>query len=405
MELLEHQAEFIESDYVHTGIVGGYRSGKSQAGVIKTCLKKIKYPGIDVAYYLPTYGLIRDIAYPKFEEFLSKQNINYVLNKSDHEFITSFGKIILRSMDNPDSIIGYEVGYSLIDEADVLAMAHMEDVFTRVVSRLSVPLPDGKSNSLDFVSTPEGFKFLYNFFIKKPHEKKKLIKARTENNPFISRSYIETLEMSYSPQQLEAYLNGEFVNLTSGTVYRQFNRAINHSDRTIQPNDVLHIGMDFNITKMNAVVYVKDGNTKIAVDEFVNAYDTPELAGLILNKYPGRNIVIYPDASGASRNSSGKSDHDILKKSGFVVRSLSKNPFVKDRVNAMNTSFLDINGNTIHYVNTDNCPTYTEAIERQTYKNGEPDKQSGFDHITEAGGYFIYYDSKPKGTWGGSSLA
>jgi len=32
-------------------------------------------------------------------------------------------------------------------------------------------------------------------------------------------------------------------------------------------------------------------------------------------------------------------------------------------------------------------------LERQTYKNGEPDKSTGFDHITEAGGYFIFnYD-------------
>ena len=192
MQLLEHQAEFIESEFVHTGIVGGFRSGKSQAGVIKTCMKKLKYPGIDVAYYLPTYGLIKDIAYPKFSSFLEEHGINYVLNKTDHEFVTSYGRIILRSMDNPDTIIGYEVGYSLIDEADVLPTPHMNNVFTKVVARLSIPLPDGKPNCLDFVSTPEGFKFLYDFFVKKPHEKKKLIRAKTKNNPFISDSYIET---------------------------------------------------------------------------------------------------------------------------------------------------------------------------------------------------------------------
>ena len=403
MELLEHQAEFIESESVHTGIVGGFRSGKSQAGVIKTCLKKLKYPGIDVAYYLPTYGLIKDIAYPKFESFLTAHNINYVLNKTDHEFVTSFGKIILRSMDNPDSIIGYEVGYSLIDEADILSTKHMDDVFVKVVARLSIPLPDGLPNSLDFVSTPEGFKFLYKFFIKKPNPKKRLIKALTKNNPFISKSYIETLEMSYTPQQLEAYLNGEFVNLTSGTVYHRFSRIKNHSNRTIQPKDVLHIGMDFNVTKMNAVIHVFDENIKTAVDEIVNAYDTMEMCELIKQKYPNHSIVIYPDASGAARKSSGKSDIQQLKDSGFVVRSLSKNPFVKDRVNAVNQAFLDAKSNIIYYVNTNNCPTYTEALEQQSYKNGEPDKTTGFDHITEAGGYFVYYTSKPIATWGSSS--
>ena len=394
MQLLEHQAEFINSTFVHTGIVGGYRSGKSQAGVIKTVLKKLKYPAIDVAYYLPTYGLIKDIAYPKFSEFLTAKKIPYTLNKTDHEFITPFGKIIMRSMDNPDSIIGYEVGYSLIDEADVLANKHMEDVFIKVVARLSVPLPDQMPNSLDFVSTPEGFKFLYQFFVKNPHEKKKLIRAKTRNNPFISKSYIETLEMSYTPQQLEAYLNGEFVNLTSGTVYHHFDRTENHSNREILANEVLHIGMDFNITKMNAVIHVIDGNIKTAVAEIVNAYDTFEIVSLIKSKYPNHSIVIYPDASGDNRKSSGKSDIVVLREAGFTIRKQSKNPFVKDRVNAVNAAFKNAKGERVYFINTNNCPVYTEATERQTYKNGEPDKTTGFDHITEAGGYFIYTQRK-----------
>jgi hypothetical protein len=400
MQLLEHQADFIESDFVHTGIVGGFRSGKSEAGVIKTCKKKLEYPGIDVAYYLPTYGLIKDIAYPKFSKFLTEHGITYTLNKTDHEFITAFGRIILRSMDNPDSIIGYEVGYSLIDEADVLPTAHMDTVFTKVVARLSIPLPDGKANSLDFVSTPEGFKFLYKFFVKNPHEKKKLIRARTKDNPFISASYIETLEMSYTEQQLEAYLNGEFVNLTSGSVYHKFNRDINNTTREIQPRDVLHIGMDFNVTKMSAVVHVADGDKLFAVDEFVNAYDTSEMCELISKAYPNHQIVIYPDASGDSRKtSSSATDIDIIKKYKFKVKVDDSNPSVKDRITTMNMAFCNNKNVTTYFVNINNCPSYTEALEQLIYKNGIPDKSSGLDHITDAGGYCAWHQfngKKPK---------
>ena len=123
---------------------------------------------------------------------------------------------------------------------------------------------------------------------------------------------------------------------------------------------------------------------------------------MIKKRFPNYKIIIYPDASGGNKNTAGKSDIDLLKGANFVVRKLSKNPFVKDRVNAMNISFLDTNGNVYHYVNTDECPNYTEALEKQTYKKGEPDKDSGFDHVTEAGGYFIYYDSKETGQWGSS---
>ena len=62
----------MQSEATHTGLVGGFRSGKSQAGVFKTLNKKISMPGVDVAYYLPTYSLIKDIAFPKFSELLNK---------------------------------------------------------------------------------------------------------------------------------------------------------------------------------------------------------------------------------------------------------------------------------------------------------------------------------------------
>ena len=396
MDLLTHQADFIESDYIHTALVGGFRSGKSFSGCLKTILKKITYPDINVAYYLPTYGLIRDIAYPLISQLLTDLNIEFKLNKSDHEFLTAYGKIILRSLDNPDTIIGYEVGYSCIDEADVLSKQHMKDAFVKVVSRLSKPLPDGKKNSLDFVSTPEGFKFLYEFFIKESNENKRLIKATTSENPFISESYIDTLRMSYSPQQLEAYLNGEFVNLTSGTVYHRFSRELNLTDREIKKGEILHVGMDFNVTKMNAVVHTVEGSLLFAVDEIVNGFDTNDVCQKLKAMYPDFRIIVYPDASGNNRRSSGKSDIDIIRGFGFAIRKPAKNPFVKDRVTAVNMAFRDSNDKVKYFINGNKCPTLLEAIESQSYRNGEPDKTNGYDHINEAAGYFVYQQNKKK---------
>lgn len=420
VDVLIHQAKFIESKAKHTALIGGYGSGKTHGGILKVIAKKMKYPGVPVAYYMPTYGLIEDVAFERFEEMFDYFGISYNLNRSKYFYDTPFGRIIMRSLNNADRIVGYEVGYSLIDETDLLSTENMTNAFKKIIARNRKKLPNGDENQTDVVGTPEGFKFAYNFFVKEKKTNRVIIKAKTADNPYLPDDYIDTLSDSYTPQQLEAYLNGEFVNLTSGNVYHRFDRVRNHSSRTIKTTDVLHIGMDFNVTKMNAVVYVTDElllkwkssdgkvvekivRVKTAVDEFVNAYDTADLISLIKNRFPNYKIIIYPDASGGNRNAAGKSDIDLLKAAKFVVRKLNKNPFVKDRVNAMNISFLDTNGNVFHYVNTDRCPNYTEALEKQTYKNGEPDKSTGFDHVTEAGGYFIYYDSKPKGTWGSSS--
>jgi hypothetical protein len=130
-------------------------------------------------------------------------------------------------------------------------------------------------------------------------------------------------------------------------------------------------------------------NKPIAVGELVGLYDTKEMCRAIQERYK-QKVVIYPDASGKSRKSSGGSDFRIIQQFGFKIISPDKNPFVKDRVNSMNINFCDNDGDRNYLVNTDQCPTYTESLEQLSYKNGEPDKTSGFDHITEAAGYYIY---------------
>lgn len=401
---LKHQRKFIYSGAIHTGLVGGFGSGKSKAGTIKTVAKKLRYPNINVAYYLPTYGLIRDIAFPNFSEMLEEVGLPYTLNRQEFSFSTPYGKIILRSMTNPETIVGYEVGYSLIDEADIIHKKKMSEVFKKILGRNRIKLPDGLPNSTDLVSTPEGFKFLYDFFVKNKKPNRVLIKAKTADNPYLSESYIETLKETYSENELEAYLNGEFVNLTSGTVHHTFDREKNHSDREIKKGDVLHIGMDFNIGNMSAIVHVidtaKDRNIKrykIAVDEITKAYDTAEIIRLIKNKYPDHKIAVYPDASGSARKTSAsKTDIQLLKEARFIIKTGKKNPSVRDRITTMNAAFLNAKGERSYLVNTFRCPEYAEALEQLPYKNDEPDKQSGFDHLCEAGGYFIFQTTHKK---------
>ena len=398
-KVLRHQLEFITSDFRHTGLVGGFRSGKSQAGVMKTVAKKESMPGIDVAYYLPTYGLIKDVAFPKFTDYLTENNRKFTLNKTDKDIITPHGRIIFRSMDAPESIIGYEVGYSLVDEIDTINLNKANELMKAILARNSVKSP-WTNNATDFVSTPEGFNFLYDFFIKKHSSNKKLIKASTRNNPFISHDYIRSLEESYTPQQLDAYLEGNFVNLSSGSVFHTFDREKNHSFREIQKNDVLHIGLDFNITNMSAVIHVTDADVVTAVAEIEKVYDTENMILVIKERFKDHKIIVYPDASGNARNTAGDSDILLLRKAGLMVQVGKSNPAVRDRITTANVGF----GSEKYMVNTYKCPAFTESLEKLAYKNGLPDKQSGFDHITDGGTYAYYSLKKNKITYGKRSV-
>jgi phage terminase large subunit len=391
--VLPAQAEFLESKATHTAYIGGFGSGKSTAGILKTIKIKLENPGKMVAYYLPTYQLIKDIAFPKFSEILSRIGIKFDLNISDKQFITPYGKIIMRSLENTDLIIGYEVCYSCIDEADVLPTDKMKLAFAKIIARNRLNTKDGL-NMTDMVGTPEGFGFAYDYFVKNTKLNRRLIKVKTSDNSYISQNYIDTLTETYTVAQLQAYLNGEFVNLTSGRVYTNFDRKENHTNRSIAPGDILHIGMDFNITNMAAVVHVIDNDVPFAVAEITKAYDTAQMISMINSRYTGHKIIIYPDASGANRTTSGKTDIQLLMEAGYSLRAPNKNPFVRDRVNSMNLRFLNNKGQRRYFVNTFNCPEYTEALEQISYKNNEPDKDGGLDHITDAGGYFIYIISQ-----------
>jgi len=390
--LREKQRQFINSNLLHSGIVGGYQSGKSLSAAVKVITKLLQDPFVPIAYYLPTYGLIEDMLIPKFTELFENIGWKFTHNKKDSKIVTPYGEIWMRSMDTPDRIVSYSVGYSMIDEVDVVHPNKRIDAIKRISSRNS--FKKSTYNSIDFVSTPEGYSYMYNFFVKNANLNKQLFVLNTlDNQNNLGAGYIDGLRELYDSHQLKAYLEGEFINLTNSNVYYKFDRIINHSDEVQSNRDTLHIGMDFNIGNMSAVVHViKD--QPIAVDELTGINDTSDMCNVIKEKYPNNRIIIYPDASGRQRRTSTTTtDIEILKNAGFKVNARNQNPFVTDRVKNMNRMFCNGKNEVNYYVNTRTCQEYTEALERMPNdKNGIPDKTSGFDHITDAGGYFLYYE-------------
>jgi hypothetical protein len=138
---------------------------------------------------------------------------------------------------------------------------------------------------------------------------------------------------------------------------------------------------------MAATISIKEKDIRYVIDEIVDAYDTGEVINILRTRYPSNRIIIYPDASGNSRNTSGKSDHDLLRKAGFKVIAPNTNPSVRDRINSVNKGFSDDK----IFINDNKCPSLVDSLEKQAYnKNGEPDKQRGYDHINDAFGYEVH---------------
>ena len=394
LKLTEPQEDFIFSEAIHPAMVAGYGAGKSQAAVIRIALLALKYKGLSFAFVEPTYDLIRLIAFPRFEEILDSWGIKYNLNKADAIIKLDNGsQIIFRSADSPERLVGFEVSDAVIDEADTLRIDQARTVWTKMLGRIRERKPDNSPNTLAAVSTPEGFGFMYEMWGKEKREGYELIKAPTSSNPYLPDGYIAQLQATYSGSQLSAYLDGNFVNLNAGSVYHEFDRNLNATNQTIMADDVLHIGLDFNVANMSAVVHVVRGDSVHAANEITGVFDTPTMGRILKEKYPAHRILIYPDASGNARksNNASESDHSILRSFGFQVLVNSRNPFVKDRVLSVNAMINNQNERR-YFVNAQYCPSLAESLEKQSYdKNGEPDKKSGFDHVVDATGYFIAY--------------
>lgn len=395
MSLTPTQRAFATSREPFPAFVGGFGSGKTAAAIARAMALKAHFRRCDVAYYLPTYPLVEDIAYRRFPELCERKGWAYRLNKqSAYIEFPGAGRILFRTMEQPHRIVGYEVAHSVVDELDTLPTEKARDVWNKIIARNRQKMPGGFPNTVGVATTPEGFRFVYERWQKNPAPGYVLFRARTMDNAAnLPPGYIENLRNTYSSNLLAAYLDGEFVNLTAGNVYPEFDRRANASTETIREGDVLHVGLDFNVTKMAAVIHVLRGDDPHAVEELTNIFDTPAMIAVLKERYAGHSIMVYPDASGGSRksNNASVSDLSLLKGAGFRVCVNPANPAVKDRVLAAN-AMIHKNGHRRYRVNVDRCPHLVESLEKQAYdKNGEPDKSSGFDHIIDAATYFIAY--------------
>lgn len=153
---------------------------------------------------------------------------------------------------------------------------------------------------------------------------------------------------------------------------------------------VIHLGMDFNVEHMAGLASVLIDGKIYVFHEYHNFLDTPEIIESIKMDFPNSKVICYPDASGIKRGSTdaGISDIALLRKAGFTIRSRSKNPYIKDRVAAVNNAF----NHKKLYIDTERCPETTECLEQQIWTPaGQPDKKSGLDHMMDALGYLVNY--------------
>tara|TARA_R110000851_G_scaffold29974_1_gene81973 strand:- start:197 stop:1546 length:1350 start_codon:yes stop_codon:yes gene_type:complete len=396
------QLAFVEDNTTEIiGLSAGYGAGKTRSLAAKAVILAALNQGFMGCVMEPTGPLIRDIWMNDFEAFLESYEIPYTFRASPlPEYVLHLPggntKILCRSFENWSRIIGLNLAWVLADEIDTVTPSIAQKAFPKILGRLRA----GNVRQFAAASTPEGFRWMWNTFGTEEAQKRpdrKLIRMRSADNPHLPQDFIERLQANYDPSLLQAYLEGQFCNLTTGQVYDRFDRAKHViTDIPNVEDEPLRVGVDFNIGNMSAVIAVRLGNQLLLIDEVSGAHDTDALAQEIRRRFPDRRVYAYPDASGGNRSTNAsQTDIQILESYGFTNQSPRSNPPIRDRVASVQ-ALLENGKGEVRLQVAANCKRTIECLELQSYtEKGDPDKDAGYDHMNDGLGYLVWREFNP----------
>ena len=389
MPLSDVQKEVSNNPSRFKVVVAGRRWGKSWLSMHEMA-KHARFPNSKIFYVAPTYKMCRQILWDDIKEKFIRARWAKKINESNLEItLVNNSRIYLRSGDNPDNLRGVSMDYLVMDEAAMID----QKMWTEVCR----PALSDRQGGAMFITTPQGKgSWIYDLWQG----------AHGQEN-YSAFQYTTIAGGNVSPDEIEAARNEldeksfrqeyeESFETYAGAIYYNWDSSVHikKADLEFKKNEILHVGMDFNVSPIVAMICRVNGNEISVIDEIsMEGSNTFEMAEELINRYPNNRMWIYPDASGQARKtSSNTSDHHILRNAGFVLKVKSINPPVKDRIAAINTSLKATDGSVKLTVDP-KCRHLIKCISGQTYKEGTriPDKNSNLDHMNDALGYLVHW--------------
>ncbi len=287
---------------------------------------------IGVTIKLLTQTVLKD-----FKAALDQASIPYRDNAMKGQLTVGSVTFIYLAMSNPGDIYAHNFCCALVDEMDELPAEKVLEVVKAVQERCRVhmPPPFDRDPFIFFSTTAQGMGGTYQLceYFKKRGLKYAIVKGKTEYNTSLARSQIELLRKLYTEEEAKAYLDGEFVNLTTGRVYPEFNRKKHVCMRfPVTPTETIYVGQDYN-SGFNASCEVVERAGHLFI---VNSHhwdymgDAPKR---LRQMYPTNPIVMIPDASGKEIMSGFM---DEVEDAHIQVMWNNKNASITERIMAVN---------------------------------------------------------------------
>ena len=386
MRLTLPQTEIFCSPSRFRAVVAGRRFGKTYLSTWEILRAASAVKSRNCWYIAPTYGAAKEIAWDMLihtipDEYVTKRNETALTLK-----LVNGSSIALKGAEKPNNLRGRALDFVVLDE-----FADMRPETWNEVIRPS--LSDRMGSAL-FIGTPKGRNHFYDLWATglDGADGWESFQYTTLDGGNVPEDEIEQARQDLDERTFNQEYCAEFVTY-SGLIYYAFSRELSVVDIE-DTGGTLHIGMDFNLDPMSAVICLRHGQDLLAIDEIVMyGSNTDEMVAEIRERYPTRHAIIYPDPASRQRKTSagGRTDLSILQNAGFSVKVKKQHPLVRDRINAVNSRLLSGNGER-HLLISPKCKQTIKSLERQTYKEGtsQPNKD-GFDHMNDALGYLVEY--------------
>ena len=388
MKLTEKQSEIINHPARFKVVAAGRRFGKTFAS-IASLAKHARFPNNKVMYIAPTHGMCRQILWPDLKELMRQTRWAKKINESNLEIQLVNGSLImLRSADTPDRVRGLGLSHIVIDEASDVS----EEIWTAVRPTLS-----DKNGSALIIGTPRGYNWFREFYENAKHQTDwHSWQFTTADGGNVPESELEQAKQDLDDRTYIQEYEAKFVD-ASGIVYASFgdHNVIRQGCTHRSTNTIICGEAISNIDPICAVIGHKHPNGIHIYDE-VEIYNshTQELVDEITNRYPGKPVIFFPDASGAQRRTSagGITDHIILKNAGYKLKVGNINPSIKDRIASVNSALKSKSGE-IKLTIDPKCSRLIEALRKQTYKSGTKIPEKGgakdYSHMLDSLGYLV----------------
>ncbi len=392
MKLSKPQKEVFDNSTRFRVLITGRRFGKTFLCMLELLKFASRNPNGKIFYVSPTYRMSKEIMWKFLKKQIKELNWGKYTNESELSVILKNNcQISLKGADkSPDNLRGVGLNFLCLDEfADI-----PQEAWTEV---LRATVSDKYANGhVLFTGTPRGFgNWSYEMFQKGQSEDRewKSWKYTTLQGGQVEDHEIEQAKKDLDSRSFRQEYEASFETY-AGVVYYNFDRQQNV--RAIQQDQdaVIHVGLDFNIDPMSACLcYIKNDIAYFFDEIVIYSSNTDELITELLQRYPNRKIIVYPDPAARQRRTSagGRTDLTLLQNSGLSVKCRGTHALVRDRINSVNSRLSNNNGKRYIYIDP-SCKNLINSLMKQTYKEGtnQPEK-NGFDHMTDAMGYLIEY--------------